>query len=149
MDSKRKVYKKETLAVFRRDENKRGKITRSSSPTPKSQTINDGEISPQGRPPREETSIRQKGPGWELAPLHREICGILPCARNTKHKQAASSVKHVRLYMEKQNASRISGLSQEPKTIWLCISGYCATGKYIYIAVGPKFFEIQAACSVH
>ena len=48
---RKESLRKEALFSFRHDESKRGKITISSFPTPKSQANNDGTNSSKGRPP--------------------------------------------------------------------------------------------------
>ena len=83
---------KRDACSFRHHDSKHRESTRSSSPTPKSQTNNEGEILRKGRPPRGsspsgktalEVCARITSEETYTNP-HRVILGILPCARITR-----------------------------------------------------------------
>ena len=78
------------VCSFRHRSSKRGASTRSSSPTPRSQTNNDGKILRKADRPGEAVhpgrSFRRRPriTSREVAQIHRVNPGILPCARITK-----------------------------------------------------------------
>ena len=96
VDSKRTVYQGKCL---RHDENKRGKVTQSSSLAPRLKTQNDVKISVRGNLPEavvpleREPEDRAEITEMESVRLRHVVIGILPYVNITKHNRDANSAK--------------------------------------------------------
>ena len=98
---------------FHHDETKRGKSTRSFSPSPKSQTNNEGTSTSKGKSLR---SVSPSGKRFQRrfkdylndnSTNPRVIPGIVPCVRITNFNQAASSVESARFCAQSQPNKRL------------------------------------------
>ena len=150
---------RETLCSFRHDYSKRGSSTLSSSPTPKSQTKNDGINSSKGRPalgtvhPGKGSRSFAEVTSKALARIHRVIFGILSCARIIDHRQAASMARSVRSYTRRWTDSqrkqeRVEEKDQSPwikiwKQLGMCISRCVGAEDQIYFKESNQSTETK------